>query len=46
MHGKPLGPEGYPIRVDGSTLKYVRRQPVEYSNVADILWTPLDTRGD
>ena len=37
-HGKPLGPEGYPIRVDGSTLKYVRRQPVEYSNVADILY--------
>jgi len=37
-HGKPIGPEGYPIRVDGSTPTYVKRQPVEYSNVADILY--------
>ena len=37
-HGKPIGPEGYPIRVDSSTPVYVKRQPVEYSNVADILY--------
>ena len=37
-HGKPLGPRGYPISVDGSTPTYVKRQPVVYSNVADILY--------